>query len=943
MVISGALSLQDALLLVVRRAQLMASMCKIGESSMLACNTAALSVEHLVSESGLSQLTVACDNSVTDSVLSGPVDQVDQMAQLLKEKGIRCKRLDVPLGFHSAALDAMLPELEAKCEGLYFSTPKIALGSGFHGRLVEEGDLDSSYPVQQTRWKVRFTELMDSLSKRDGILNATFIEVGPSPITLPMVRTKFSGQDAIFLPSIAKGQDAWASISRSLQQMSLRHDSIQWRAVFDGTNARVMDLPEYPFQMHSLYVPFKEPSLMASVSTTAQNTKPPIFHLLQDVVNLDAGKGLSTFRTSLDTLSKYIEGHSVDGFPLCPASVYHEMVLEAMHWQVAPEQDQVAVISDIHFGHPLIYSPERRFSTVLLTLGKMSDAMPKSHGGRFTFASAVAAGSDSDTVLCSGETAWKRASDVKVYLARKAAYAKRQMKLLHKHQSQRNILHRNVIYNTIFPRVVAYSEPYQAIKELNVSETDLDGYGTFEVPASALTGGIVSPVFIDTLLHAAGFVANSQAKPTDAFICSEVESAVVLYTAINPQDTFLIYCNLLECGDGERIGEAFAMTLDGTAVASIEGMHFKRLNLRSFASHLSRQAGQRPTSEIPRPVVGRTQTSTKVASPPVPSALDPIGTVASLIAKLCEQPREVVTPDKRLADLGIDSLMQIELFQSLKRQFPHLDTDGLMESETVQEIQHYIGSMRGERSGVSFTHDVSSNSSSENSDDGSIASGKLTPYTEVATTPNEVTGLLMELVAETCGFRLSDIHQNMALESLGMDSLMTIEFQEGLQQKFGHAPEPRVLSPAMTIRELALELAGDISSPAREDSAHFNENATSKTLLREPSEAQFVLHLQRGPDNYPPLILFHDGSGLIKKYERLPKLGCNLFGVRNPELNVRPHWARDLKDMASRYAASIASVVKTKQVVLGGRFPSLAVGRKCTDVRRLVFRGGARP
>jgi acyl carrier protein len=251
--------------------------------------------------------------------------------------------------------------------------------------------------------------------------------------------------------------------------------------------------------------------------------------------------------------------------------------------------------------------------------------------------------------------------------------------------------------------------------------------------------------------------------------------------------------------------------------------------------------------------------------------------------------------------------------------------------------------MRGERSGVSFTHDVSSNSSSENSDDGSIASGKLTPYTEVATTPNEITGLLMELVAETCGFRLSDIHQNMALESLGMDSLMTIEFQEGLQQKFGHAPEPRILSPAMTIRELALELAGDISSPAREDSAHFNENATSKTLLREPSEAQFVLHLQRGPDNYPPLILFHDGSGLIKKYERLPKLGCNLFGVRNPELNVRPHWARNLKDMASRYAASIASVVKAKQVVLGGRFPSLAVGRKCTDVRRLVFRGGARP
>ncbi|KAJ6182505.1 hypothetical protein N7485_001147 [Penicillium canescens] len=915
MVISGALSLQDALLLVMRRAQLMASMCQVGESTMLACNTSALSVEHLIAGSELAQLTVACDNSVTDSVVSGPVDQVDQLARLIKEKGIRCKRLDVPLGFHSSALDTMLPQLEARCEGMCFSTPRIPLGSCFHGRLIEDGDLKPSYPVQQTREKVRFAELIDSLFKRDEMRTATFIEVGPSPITLPMVRTRFTGQGAIFLPSITKGQDPWISISHALQQLSLRSDSIQWRGVFDGTDAVIVDLPDYPFQTHSLCVPFKEPDFEERVSLAAQTQTPPSFHLLQDVAGSDFEKGMSTFSTSLDALSKYIEGHSVDGFPLCPASVYHEMVLEAMHYEVGPAQDQVALVSDITFGHPLVYSPERKSSTVLLTLEKTSVAQPQNNGGKFKFA--TASNCDSEMVLCSGQTAWMSSSDAKSYLARKAAYAKRQTRLLQRNQSQTNILHRNVIYNTIFPRVVAYSEPYQSIKELNVSEADLDGYGTFEVPASTLIGGIMSPVFIDTMLHAAGFVANSQAKQTDAFICSKIESTVVLYTAINPHDTFHIYCSLLECGDGERIGEAFATTLDGTAVASIEGMHFKRLNLRSFASHLSRQTGQRSTGDTPRPAVPRTKGTTKATRPSVPSVLDPMSTVVSLISRLCEQPRESIIPAKRLADLGIDSLMQIELSHSLKGQFPQLDTDGLVTLETVQEIQNYIVDMCGDPSGAS---EESSKSSSDNGDDTSpiIASRSLTPYTEVPATPNDVTDLLMQLVTETCGFNPSDVSQDMTLESLGMDSLMAIEFQEGLQKEFGKVVAQQMLSPALTIGELAVKLAAEISSPSSEGSADLIEEAASKTLSPEPVEEHFIVHLQQGPDNHPPLILFHDGSGLIEKYKHLPRLGCNVFGVRNPEFTARPHWAKDLKDMASRYAASIPSVVKAEQVVLGG-------------------------
>jgi iterative type I PKS product template protein len=918
MVIGGALPLQDALLLVVRRAQLMATMCQIGDSTMLACCTSGSSIRHIIVQMDLSELAVACDNSETGSVVSGPVDQVDHLARVLKEKGIRCKKLDVPLGFHSPALDAILPELKTKCEGLPFSSPRIPLGSCFHGRLIEEGDLNADYPVQQTRGLVRFAELIDSLFKEDQMREATFIEVGPSPITLPMVRSRFSGEDALLLPSIEKGKDPWVSISHALQHMSLRHDSINWRGVFNGTGARIVDLPDYPFQMRSLYVPFKEPAIDETVSPSSQAPRPSFFHLLQDVVL--PGKGESTFSTSLDVLSEYIQGHSVNGFPLCPASVYHEMVLEAMHYEAAPAQNQLAVVYNITFGHPLVYSLEKKSSTVLLTAEGSFGARAETSEGRFSFTLPATPGDDSKTVLCSGRTTWMSYPDAKAHLARKAAYAKRQMRLLHRNRSETNTLHRNVIYNTIFPRVVTYSEPYQSITEMHVSEADLDGYGTFEIPASNLNGGIVSPVFIDTLLHAAGFVANSQAKPTDAFICSKVESTVVLYTDINPQDAFRVYCSLLECSDGELIGEAFAMTLDGTAVASIEGMVFKRLNMKSFTSHLSRQAGQRSTGNIPRPVVPNTKRATRAVRPSLPRVLDPMDTVVSLISRLCEQPRENVTPEKRLGDLGIDSLMQIELSHSLKGHFPHLDTNGMMESETVQDIQRYIVNTCAGPPGVSFADEESSHSSSEQSDDSSSAttSGGLTPYTDADTTPTDITDLLVQLVANTCGFVHSDVRQDMALESLGMDSLMAIEFQEGVQTEFGKTLTQEMLSPSLTIGELAVMLAEDINSPSREKCADLLEEATIKTHPPELVVRDFIVHLQQGPDNSPPLILVHDGSGLIEKYRRLHKLGCNVFGIRNPQLTAQPHWATDLQDMASRYAALISSVVKAKQVVLGG-------------------------
>lgn len=937
MVIAEALTLEDALLIIAHRAQLMAAKCDIGKSTMLACNVSAASIEYILrQDASVFQVTVACDNTFKDTVVAGPVEQITQLAQLLKDRGIRCKKLDVSLGFHSSALDLILDDLEEKCKNIHFSTPKIPFGSCFEGRLVQKGDLHTRYPVQQTRSRVRFTELIISLAEKDEFSTPTFIEIGPNPITLPMIRTGFPDEKSLFLPSLMKGQDSWQTVSGTLQQLSSRYDSIKWRRVFDGCDARVIDLPQYPFQTHELYIPFQEPDVKTELVSPPKMVKPEMFHLLQGAVDGDvvSGKSTSIFNARLDTLAPYIQGHSVGGFPLCPASVYHEMVLEAMEFESDSTTDSVALASNIAFGHPLVYSDETKDVKLSLKLSK-----PSSPEGTGTFEFTLPEGSDAETVVCSGQTSRKSYPESVTYLARKAAYAKRQMKYLHRNQNQTNILHRKVIYETIFPRVVAYSEPYQAIKELNVAETELHAYGTFEISASDLKGGVFSPVFVDVLLHAAGFVANSHAKPTDAFICSKVESTVLLHRDIKPNDTFIIYCSLLECATGELLGEAFAMTLDGKAVASVEGMHFKRLNLKAFTSHLSRQLGQTPTLPAPRSTpkakpIQSNRTSTAPKGPNLWTA------VIELISKISEQTPDVITPGKKLSDLGIDSLMQIELSSSLKALFPNLDPNVLMNLDTISEIETYITKAVTASSSVAFASDPmdkSTSSPGESDDESSILlSGKTTPQTEL-NTPGDTTELLIQIVAEICGFALCAVHQDMALEALGMDSLMAIEFQESIQRVFDRSITQETL-PNLTIRELSARL----SMPVLDSLISENPNLLRKKgmITQAPVEhdnERFIIQLQQGPEFLPPLILFHDGSGMIEKYKLLESIGCTTFGVKNPQLTAQSHWAQSIEQMAIRYADSIATMIQGKQVVLGGKYMNIRPIVQLSKVDRLVI------
>jgi thioesterase domain-containing protein len=77
-----------------------------------------------------------------------------------------------------------------------------------------------------------------------------------------------------------------------------------------------------------------------------------------------------------------------------------------------------------------------------------------------------------------------------------------------------------------------------------------------------------------------------------------------------------------------------------------------------------------------------------------------------------------------------------------------------------------------------------------------------------------------------------------------------------------------------------------------------------------------------GQSSRTPLVLIHDGSGLVSSYYWLGSLGRKVYGVHNPHFDsASGNWEGGLHEMAKAYVPLVKSVVHHGKVLLGGTSP----------------------
>ena len=894
---------------------LMTKLCEPSVSGMIAVSLGTLQMEDILrsDEALFGGLSVACQNSQSDCVVSGPLAQIHALQDHSKRQHFKCTVLKVPFAYHSSWIAPITEPLTKFASHFKLSEPAIPIGSNLHGRLLRTEDIVPSYFANHAREVVKFDDEIKNLQAQGHLENSLFLKIGPSATTLPMLKTILSTADKVYLPSLQQKKQPWISICESLGAMYLRGVPVCWRQIFDDCNAKVIGLPNYPFAKTEFRIPYREKS-SAAKEDEKEILKEPLtktnFDLLQTALPMPSSEELPIYETNLSTLSTLIDGHVVGGVSLCPASVYYEIALEAAQEAKSLPPDESYRLDNMVYHNPLVHTSTTEERVVRVFLFRNHPLSTINSFQIFSYKTDI-----QDSLLhCSGSIRAQSISELKDKLARRSAMCeKRGSQLLGKDISGLDTFQTRTIYETIFPRVVSYSKGYQSIQSISVSKSGNEGYGTFQIHDELMVERcMVQPVFVDTILHAAGFLVNSSVNLSEAYVCGKVESVKVLYNDINYAEVFEVYCTTLSWVDGTIFADAYALGAKGNVVAAIKGMHFRRLRLATLKTHLetltkrtARSSSSSESSDLESSLsMTSRSSSSSVSEPPTPHSKDVGFVISQVISNACGTPSESIDADRELDELGVDSLMLIEIADSLKSQFStlSLQTSEMATCSTRNNFEDLINAKV--QSCPPHTDRPSEHIDIPGNRSYSKETHRSTAFLEK--------GKVKQILQSVTGASQTQMEPSTLLDSLGLDSLMCIEFLEVLRTEHKITISNEELDACETVGDLEkfdIDRSNQEKAPGRE-----NDTTALQRALNMTSNP---LSVQKGYASDKPLILVHDGSGLCNMYSKLGSLERTVHGIFNPAFFTSQQWAQDLSQMASHYA-SLIDIPTSRAIILGG-------------------------
>lgn len=957
-------------------------------TSILVVNLPSEELQNIVGSSGdFSGITFAWYDSSVDTVLAGPILQLKALkAHLDADAGCNSNLLHVPSVHNRSTIGPFPTDLTQLAKRITIRPPSIPVVSNVHGDIVPPGDasvFNADYFVRLCAEPGQFVKDTRQLTA-DTTIRAidAWIEIGPHTNTLSMLKnTAEVPSAALFLGSLHREQEPWSTLSAALSQLFTTNAPIQWRSVFAHVPVSCISFPTYPFAKTKFWVPFEEKPPEAVATQEAEASKSFHHPRTTDFKMLGTWSRYSTrddgnvaiFETPISELASSIRGHRVGGMPLCPASVYLELVLAGLeltrqHLSI-PSSGSHVILRRIEFAKPLVY--DHQIPLTVITGIKIQDG-----SGTFFIASRID-GSTKETVHAHGEYRIEGTSKTLTKFYRTLPVIDRHISAVAKSRNGKppQLFSTHTIYEVIFPRVVEYAKEYHTVQSLTMDPTGMEGYASIKLPASHdRSKFVVHPIFTDTLLHVAGFMANMQGHSDDAYICAGVGSVKVIPEQVDNDASYTIYCSNGWLADqGIVLADVYAVRLSEppVLVAQFKNIHFRKVRLGGLKRGLAHAVGKTSTQPTclthPTPSLRPTRRAQHTAisvpsSSPIPQN-DDISTPAHVGTAT---PR-VAAKTRYLRTAGVDSKVDLD---SLSARSPKsIDISGKVEapSSNSHQLSHSTNN-------VDIIAEGSSRTSSSHASPSTIAaelhSGGSSPRTFVLEEiMMEPTPFLLDgyanfktVLAAVLGINPKDVGDDVDLKTLGLDDLTSINVLAALNDQFGLDLPPHFFNDYPTARKARAYLSSlsgqkfselrkasvrDAATyqvtPIKSGTCHKSEfsvtiSPASAARLTKALRLDITpLPLQRSDSQTLPLFLVHDGSGLINYYRGISPLGRNVWGFNNPKFITSEPWASVI-EMASVYADHVSKIT-LGPVVLGGMYTRVDHFSPHSSTSRLVLWG----
>ena len=880
---------------VATRERLMMEKCEVESTGMVAVSLEPVKLQTLLqSQQAFSDLSIACYNSPTDCVVSGPLSQLKVFKTHLDIKSVRNSQLAVPFGYHSPAMAPMIEGLRVLSRKMKTQAPSLPVISTLLGRVVIPGDLSSftnDYLVRHCAEPVKFTQGISSyVSNTKNSGRTIWIELGPHPGTLPMLKKFPDLSGSMFFGSFRKQQDSWSAISTTLSSLYLTEQLLDWRRVFGQVGSTsCISLPSYPFSKKCFWVPFRE-----EMTPSMTQSKDSMIHDWVQLPCTDNGN-VAIFEIPITRIERYMTGHCVADLPLCPASVYLELVVAGVILttkHLAKYDDDLVSLRQIHFIKVLTSTVINEVSNITIKV------VIEAETGTFSIRSGLSQ-SECQTIHAHGEYLLQPASEMVTRLACNTTSVPQVLKpdKAHYHES----FSTRTVYEVIFPRVVKYSKEFQTIDHLVMNSDGMGATATITLGSVCdRTNFVIDPVFLDTLLHVAGFVSNLQGSLHEAYICDEIGLVEFIPSVIKNGATFVIHCNV--SWSSEKIfmlAESYAISdaHPRAIVAHMKGIRFRRFRLSYLKASLANSLAVTSSSlESTSPASSRGIQSTEQK-------------VLQIIARTCDINVGDITLTSDLDRFGIDSLMRLELGIELARAFPTIDGIQIMMLKCNKIL------------------DIVNMTSSESilSSDSAIIEDSCSSATPSSPTPSldnwEVgKSLLRRIFADILEIEQNIITDDQDLNCLGLDSLTSMEAIYRIKKECNLHLSASFLGFNRTIHDIYTSIYKQhtYKSPPNNDQFNLQLLVSDRGRLANIFNLdQKMVLLQQSSGNKMPLVLIHDGSGLTISYRCITDLNRDVWGVNNPCFASLGQW-ESVVEMAESYAEHILKTIEGGPLILGG-------------------------
>ncbi|KAL6801245.1 hypothetical protein GGI42DRAFT_41393 [Trichoderma sp. SZMC 28013] len=773
--VAGVLSLDDTIRLVAGRAKLVRDAWGPDSGAMMAVEADEAVVHDLLKEASLNgdgSASIACYNGPRSFTLAGTTKAIDAVATTVASNGkfagagIKSKRLNVTNAFHSVLVEQLVDDLGKVGRGLNFQDAVIPVERATEHEST--GSLDWTFVPSHMRQPVFFNHAVQRLAKKHP--QAIFLEAG-SNSTITVMASRALAQvnsasnntlafQAISITNTEKGLDGLADAMVALWKQGLRVSF--WPHHFSQASEYVqLLLPPYQFEKSRHWLEVKSP--MEAVTKAAQamiaaagvsaagvgrviEVEDPKKLPLWTFISYQEAKGnkkLARFRinTSSDSYQRLFASHVIaQTAPICPATLEIDIAIEALfslnpNWRASGYSPTV---HDLITHTPVCANSTRTF---YMDLSPLDKAETKWH-----FNLHSVAGNGDDSQAHAEATVRMHAPTDASYLQKFSRYERlvshAQCEALLKlglDSDGVEVLQGRNVYRA-FTEVVDFGPVYRGVKYVvgrdgesaGVVHKRHEGHTWLDVPMSDSFGQIAG-IHVNLL--------TDDLSPADMFVATGCELLMRSPKAQpeisgkeNGPSVWHVLARHERQSDKAYTTDVFIFDASTGALTDIMlGLQYARVSKASMSKILTRFTAdqeflRKPTGTIAAtpavahpppvtvPVPASDLNNTKTSAKPKKTkqkGFNITDAVRNLVADVSGIEASEITLDSEMAEVGIDSLMGMELAREVENKFKcTLNQAEMMEAVSLRQFVACVAKALASTGG-----DVGTDTAEQDSDD----------------------------------------------------------------------------------------------------------------------------------------------------------------------------------------------------------------------------------